>query len=185
MFTQFIQIGFQHILEGYDHLLFLTALVLVSRKWQDLLSVISAFTIAHTTTIVLCVFGVLSLPSLLTESLIAASIAYAGFENIFRKNFNKRWMIAGAFGLVHGAGFSGHLVSVLQPLLGTGQVWGPIFGFTFGVELGQLAVITLIYPAVMLARYFNRELAFVRAFSAIIAIAGTTLFILRLSGSSL
>jgi hypothetical protein len=185
MFTQFIQIGFQHILEGYDHLLFLTALVLVSRKWQDLLSVISAFTIAHTTTIVLCVFGVLSLPSLVTESLIAASIAYAAIENIFRKNFDKRWVIAAAFGLVHGAGFSGHLVSVLQPLLGTGEVWGPIFGFTFGIEIGQLSVITLIYPAVMLARYFGRERVFVRAFSALIAIAGTTLLIMRLAGSSL
>jgi len=185
MFTQFIEIGFRHILEGYDHLLFLTALVLVSRKWQDLLSVISAFTIAHTTTIILCVFGVLSLPSLLTESLIAASIAYAGIENIFRKNFDKRWLIAGGFGLIHGAGFSGHLVSVLQPLLGTGQVWGPIFGFTFGIEMGQFAVITLIYPAVMIARHFNREVVFVRAFSVLIAVAGVTLLVLRLSGSSL
>lgn len=185
MFPQFIQIGFQHILEGYDHLLFLAALVLVSKKWQDLLSVISAFTIAHTTTIVLCMIGVLSLPSLLTESLIAASIAYAGVENIVRHSFDKRWLIAGAFGLVHGAGFSGHLVSVLQPLLGTGQVWGPIFGFTFGIEMGQLAVISIIFPAVLLARYYRKELVFVRAFSAVIAIAGTTLLVLRLSGSSL
>ena len=160
MLQQFIGIGFHHILEGYDHLLFLAALVIVSRRWQDLLSVISAFTIAHTTTIVLSVFGLLALPSLITESLIAASIAYAGIENIFSKRFDKRWLIAGLFGLVHGAGFSGHLVSVLQPLLGTGQVWGPIFGFTFGIELGQLAVITLIFPAVMLARMFNKEAIF-------------------------
>lgn len=185
MFTQFISIGFHHILEGYDHLLFLAALVVVSRRWQDLLSVISAFTIAHTTTIVLCVFGVLSLPSLLTESLIAASIAYAGIENILRQKFDRRWMIAGAFGLVHGAGFSGHLVSVLQPLLGTGEVWRPIFGFTFGIELGQFAVITLIYPAVLVARRFEQERVFVRSFSALIALAGSVLFILRLSGSPL
>ena len=184
MLPQFIGIGFQHILEGYDHLLFLAALVLVSRRWQDLLSVISAFTIAHTATIVMCVFGILSLPSLLTESLIAGSILYAGLENIFSKKFDKRWIVAGLFGLVHGAGFSGHLVSVLQPLLGTGQVWGPIFGFTIGIEMGQLCVIAVVFPVLLIARRYERERMFVRYSSATIACAGALLLVLRLAGSS-
>ena len=184
MLQQFIGIGFCHILEGYDHLLFLTALVIVTRKWQDLLGVASAFTIAHTATIVLSVFGYLSLPSLLTESAIALSIVYAAMENLFSKKFDKRWMVAGGFGLIHGAGFSGHLVSVLQPLLGTGQVWGPIFGFTIGIELGQLGTIAIIYPLLSLARHFGWERIFVRTFSSAIAAAGAALLILRLAGSS-
>ena len=184
MLQQFIGIGFYHILEGYDHLLFLTALVIVTRKWQDLLGVVSAFTIAHTTTIVLSVFGYLSLPSLLTESAIALSIVYAAMENLFSKKFDKRWIVAGGFGLIHGAGFSGHLVSVLQPLLGTGQVWGPIFGFTIGIELGQLGTIAIIYPLLYLARRFGWERIFVRSFSTAIAAAGAVLLILRLAGSS-
>ena len=185
MLPQFIGIGFQHILEGYDHLLFLTALVIVTRKWQDLLGVVSAFTVAHTATIVLSVFGYLSLPSLLTESAIALSIVYAAVENIWSKNFDKRWLVAGGFGLVHGAGFSGHLVSVLQPLLGTGQVWGPIFGFTIGIEMGQLCTIAVIFPVLLLARHLGRERVFVRAFSSLIAAAGIALLVLRLAGSSL
>lgn len=185
MLPQFIGIGFYHILEGYDHLLFLTALVLVTRKWQDLLGVISAFTVAHTTTIVLSVVGYLSLPSLLTESAIALSIVYAATENIVSQRFDKRWIVAGGFGLIHGAGFSGHLVSVLQPLLGTGQVWGPVFGFTAGIELGQLGTIAIIYPFLYLARYLGRERVFVRTFSSAIAVAGAVLLVLRLAGSSL
>ena len=185
MLPQFIRIGFYHILEGYDHLLFLTALVIVTRKWQDLLGVVSAFTVAHTVTIVLSVFGYLSLPSLLTESAIALSIVYAAVENIVSHKFDRRWLVAGGFGLIHGAGFSGHLVSVLQPLLGTGQVWGPIVGFTIGIELGQLCTIALIYPALLLARRLGRERLFVRGFSSAIAVAGALLLILRLAGSSL
>jgi hypothetical protein len=185
MFTEFISIGFRHILEGYDHLLFLAALVIVSKRWKDLLSIVSAFTVAHTTTIVLSVFGILSLPSLLTESAIAFSIAYAGFENLVSKKFDKRWIVAGGFGLVHGAGFSGHLIAVLKPLMGAGIVWGPIFGFTCGIEMGQLAVIALVYPAVLLSRRISFERQFIRATSSAIALAGLTLFVLRLCDADL
>jgi hypothetical protein len=185
MFPQFVAIGFEHILSGYDHLLFLSALVIVSRRWKDLLGVISAFTIAHTATIVLSVFGFLALPSLLTECAIAFSIVYAGMENLVSKKFDRRWMIAGGFGLIHGAGFSGHLISVLKPLMGAGFVWEPIFGFTTGIELGQIAVVALVYPVLLLARNYGREPVFVRAFSVLIALAGATLFVLRVAGSSI
>jgi len=185
MFSQFTAIGFEHILGGYDHLLFLSALVIVSRKWKDLVGVISAFTVAHTATIVLSVFGLLALPSMLTECAIAFSITYAAMENLVAKKFDKRWIVAGGFGLIHGAGFSGHLISVLKPLMGAGFVWEPIFGFTTGIELGQLAVIALVYPVVMIAKNYGRERVLVRAASVAIAIAGVTLFVLRLAGSSI
>jgi hypothetical protein len=183
MFPQFTALGFEHILGGYDHLLFLSALVIVSRKWKDLLGVISAFSIAHTATIVLSVYGFLALPSILTECAIALSIAYAGISNVIGRQVDRKWIMAGAFGLLHGAGLSAPLLLLLKPLVGTVTV--PIFGFTTGIELGQIAVVALVYPMVMLARSYGRERVLVRAASVAIAIAGVTLFVLRLAGSSI
>lgn len=182
LFTEFLGMGYLHILEGYDHLLFLTGLVIVTKEWRSMLAVVSAFTIAHSTTLVLSALGILSLPSLLTESLIAASIAYVGIENLIRKRESGRWMIAGAFGLVHGAGFSGHLVSVLKPLLGMGYVWSPIMGFNIGIELGQMSVIAVLFPLIYAARKYHWERKLIVTSSVAIALAGVTLLVLRLMG---
>src|SRR6266550_3568667 len=106
-FEAFFRIGFFHIIEGYDHLLFLAGLIIVTKDFRSLFSVISAFTIAHSTTLVLSALGILSLPPVVTESLIALSIVYVGIENVVRKEARGRWIVAGSFGLIHGAGFSG------------------------------------------------------------------------------
>ena len=116
-FNLFLEVGFRHILEGYDHLLFLAGLIIVAKDFRSLFPVITAFTIAHSTTLILSALGILSLNPTLTETLIAVSISYVGIENLIRKSIQFRWVIAGGFGLIHGAGFSGHLIKLLRSVL--------------------------------------------------------------------
>jgi len=181
-FSIFFHLGFEHILEGYDHLLFLTGLVIVTHDWKSLLGVISAFTVAHSTTLVLCALDILSLNPIITESLIAASIAYVGVENVVRKEQAGRWMIAGGFGLIHGAGFSGHLTGLLKSMLGMGNIWAPLIGFNIGIELGQLLVIAILFPVMWLLHYRKLRDAIIPEISRMIATVGLVLVIWRIWG---
>lgn len=184
MFTLFLELGWRHILEGYDHLLFLAALVIMTRDWRSLLSVITAFTIAHSITLVLSALGILSLPPIFTESFIAASIAYVGIENNVRREHKNRWIIAGLFGLIHGAGFAGHLTGLLKTTMGAGNVWSPLLGFNVGIELGQLTAIAIIFPFLWLMRKYRAEERIVPEISRMIAAAGLILVIWRIWGLS-
>jgi hydrogenase/urease accessory protein HupE len=184
LFQVFFELGWKHILEGYDHLLFLTALIIVTKEWRSLLSVISAFTIAHSTTLVLSALGILSLPPVITESFIALSIVYVGIENIVRREQRGRWIVAGSFGLVHGAGFSGHLTELLKSTLGAGNVWTPIIGFNLGIEAGQITVLSLLFPLMLLVRKTHKENVLVPEVSRAIACVGAVLFVWRLWGIS-
>lgn len=121
-------------------------MIIVADKWKNLLTIISAFTITHSTTLILSALGILSLPPILTESLIAASICYVGIENVISGNKNKRWLVAGLFGLIHGAGFSGHLTDLLKTMLNGSELWSTLMGFNIGIELGQLLVIIAVFP---------------------------------------
>ena len=181
-FSAFLHIGFLHIIEGYDHLLFLLGLILVTKQWKSLLKVISTFTVAHSTTLILSARGILSLPPIVTESLIALSIVYVGIENVVRKETKNRWIVAGSFGLIHGAGFSGHLTELLKAQLGMGNIWSPITGFNIGIELGQLTVIACVYPLMMLMRRYNSERSIVPEVSRVIAAIGGVLMVFRLFG---
>ena len=181
-FILFLQIGFRHILEGYDHLLFLLGLIIVTKDLKSLLSIASAFTITHSTTLILSALGILSINPTVTETLIAVSIAYVGFENLIRKDQKYRWIVAGTFGFIHGAGFSGHLTELLKSMLGMGNIWAPLMGFNIGIELGQVAVIILVYPVFLYLRKIEKQKLIVPAASVIIAAAGIFLVILRLSG---
>jgi hydrogenase/urease accessory protein HupE len=181
-FSMFLGLGFNHIMEGYDHLLFLLGLVIVSRDWRSLLRVISAFTIAHSTTLVLSALGIVSLPPILTETLIAASIVYVGIENVVRRGGGGRWVVAGLFGLVHGAGFSGHLTGLLKSVLGMGSMWPSLIGFNVGIELGQIAVIAIVFPLLYLVRRKGKEELIVSELSRAIAAVGAVLIVWRLWG---
>jgi len=181
-FTIFFNLGWRHILEGYDHLLFLTGLVIVTTSWRSLLKVISAFTIAHSTTLVLCSLGIISLDARITETLIAASIAYVGIENVVRKKYDSRWIISGSFGLIHGAGFSGHLTDLLKAMLGAGNVWSPLLGFNLGIELGQIIAISIIFPFIWLMRKFKKEDVLIPELSRAIAAVGIVLIVWRIWG---
>lgn len=104
-FGRVVLLGVEHILLGYDHLLFLLALIIVSARFIRLLTVVTAFTVAHSITLALAWYEVVALPGRLVESLIALSIAYVAVENLLHKEGRHRWLISFAFGLVHGIGF--------------------------------------------------------------------------------
>ncbi len=179
-FILFLEVGFRHILDGYDHLLFLAGLIIVVKDLSSLFPVITAFTIAHSTTLILSALGILSINPTLTETLIAASIAYVGIENLIRKRMQYRWIIAGGFGLIHGAGFSGHLIELLKSVLGIGNMWLPLIGFNLGIEAGQFAVLLLIYPAIRFVQIKKKRDLIVSYTSFAIVVIGVALVITRI-----
>ena len=181
-FETFFKIGFFHILEGYDHLLFLLGLIIVTKDFRSLFKVISAFTIAHSTTLILSALGILSLPPVITESLIALSIVYVGIENVVRKETKNRWIVAGSFGLIHGAGFSGHLTDILKGMMDMGNVFIPLTGFNIGIEAGQIVVICIVFPLMWLVRKYGKEREIVVEISRVIAAVGAVLLVFRAFG---
>jgi hypothetical protein len=144
----FIRMGFVHILDGTDHLLFLLCLVIPLRRLRPLLLVVTAFTVAHSITLIASAYGVapdaLWFPPLI-ETLIAVSIVYMAFENIVGTSSQRRWMMAFGFGLVHGFGFSFALREKLQ--FAGSHLASSLLSFNIGVELGQLLVLILLIPA--------------------------------------
>ena len=169
---RFVHLGFLHILEGTDHLLFLFCLVIPFRRLRALLPVITAFTVAHSVTLIASAYDLapdfLWFPPLI-ETLIAASIVYMAFENIAGAgSVERRWMIAFGFGLVHGFGFSFALRRSLQ-FAGT-HLLTSLLSFNVGVELGQLLVLILLIPALqLLLRYAVAERMGTIILSAIVA----------------
>ena len=144
---EFTVIGFTHIVPlGLDHILFVLGLFLLSTRVAPLLIQVTAFTIAHSVTLALSVYGIVSLPPTIVEPLIAASIVYVAVENMLTSQL-KPWraLVVFGFGLLHGLGFAGVLQEVGLP---HGQFVPALVSFNVGVELGQLAVITLAYLTV-------------------------------------
>ena len=139
-------LGFTHILpKGLDHILFVLGLFLLSTRNGPLLIQVTAFTVAHTVTLALAVYGVISLPPSVVEPLIAASIAYVALENILTPQLKpwRVWVVFG-FGLLHGLGFAGALQELGLP---RAHLLPALASFNVGVELGQLAVIALAFLA--------------------------------------
>lgn len=156
---RFIEMGFEHILEGIDHLLFLFCLVIPLRSVRALIPVVTSFTIAHSITLIGSSFGVapsaLWFPPLI-ETLIALSIVYMAFENIVGAKLEHRWIVTFGFGLVHGFGFSFLFSETLQ--FAGGHLFSSLLAFNIGVELGQLFVLILVIPVLnLLFRYFVNE----------------------------
>ncbi len=146
---QFVGLGFRHILGGIDHLLFLLCLVIPFRKLRPLILVVTAFTVAHSVTLISAAYGLapggLWFPPLV-ETLIAASILYMALENIVSKGaWAQRWAIAFGFGLVHGFGFSFALTETMQ--FAGAHLLASLVAFNVGVELGQVLVLALLVPA--------------------------------------
>jgi HupE/UreJ protein len=150
---RFIALGFEHILDGADHLLFLLCLVVpFRRELRTVVVVVTAFTVGHSVTLVASAYGLapagLWFPPLI-ETLIAASIFYMAVENIIAPNRRIRWAIACGFGLIHGFGFSFALQSTLQ--FAGEHLLTSLLAFNVGIELGQLVVLILLVPALNLA----------------------------------
>lgn len=144
-FWRFVRLGVEHIFTGYDHLAFLLGLLVATATLGSLVKIITSFTIAHSITLALATFNVVILPSRLTESLIALSIAYVAAENLFNFRAMKRYYITFLFGLVHGFGFSNVLREMDLP---RSSLALSLFSFNAGVEIGQITFVLLIFPLV-------------------------------------
>jgi hypothetical protein len=171
---RFTREGFFHILDGIDHLLFLFCLVIPFRRFLSLVAVVTSFTVAHSITLIASAMGVapgaLWFPALV-ETLIAMSIVYMALENIAAPALQRRWLVTFGFGLIHGFGFSFALRETLQ--LAGSHVLTALLAFNVGVELGQLAVLVLLVPALdLLFRYGVRERIGTIILSALVAHTG-------------
>jgi hydrogenase/urease accessory protein HupE len=138
-----LRLGIEHILTGYDHLLFLLALVLVGGSLRSVLGVVTAFTLAHSVTLAVAALGIWTPRPTLVEPAIALSIAYVGIENCVAPDIRRRWRLTFLFGLVHGFGFAGALREVA---LSAVQLPVALASFNIGVEAGQLAVLAVVLP---------------------------------------
>jgi hydrogenase/urease accessory protein HupE len=183
-FFAFLMLGIEHILTGYDHLLFLFALLLVTREFIAALKIITCFTVAHSITLALATFDVFTIPGQIVEPLIAATIVYVGIENIIlRREPKGRWALTFGFGLIHGFGFAGVLRD-LGIASGSGGIAVPLFSFNLGVELGQIAVAAILLPLIWrFSRKPEFALHWVPACSVLVAAAGAYWFIDRVWGA--
>jgi hypothetical protein len=171
---RFLKLGFFHILDGIDHLLFLLALVIPSRGIRSLVIVVTAFTAAHSITLMAAASNLvperLWFPPLI-ETLIAASILYMALENIIGAGIKRRWVVAFGFGLIHGFGFSFALRETLQ--FAGSHLATSLLSFNVGVEIGQLLVLAVLIPVLnLLFRHVVAERMGTIILSAFIAHTG-------------
>ena len=178
--------GLLHILTGYDHLLFITALVLSVRGLWELVKVVTAFTLAHSITLALSAFDLFRLPPSVVEPVIAASIIFVAVQNVFWPERTRDWTrlaVAFFFGLFHGLGFAGGLLEAMQGMSSNALVLA-ILGFSVGVEVGHQVVVLPTFCALKLARGWRlgpnqneaRTLLISRYASAAISVAGMVYF---------
>jgi hypothetical protein len=174
----FFFLGVEHIITGYDHLLFLLVLILCGGNLIQILKIITAFTLAHSLTLAAAALNIITLPSVLVEAVIALSIAYVAFENLYpRYAISKRWTISFVFGLMHGFGFSSVLREIGLPQ--DNLIWS-LLNFNLGVEAGQLAAVVLVLPVLFWLRKTAWEAKVVRVVSAVVMGVGIALFIERI-----
>jgi hypothetical protein len=157
----YLRLGFEHILTGFDHLLFvLGLLLLVGTNWK-ILQTVTAFTVAHSITLALAALGLVQVPSALIEALIALSIMFVAYELIPRKDGSstltrqKPWLVAFMFGLLHGLAFAGTLSSVGLP---AGSAVPALLLFNVGVEIGQMVFIALAVGVIIVLRRVSHHL---------------------------
>jgi HupE / UreJ protein len=162
--ASFVREGVLHIFGGIDHILFLLCLVLPAvfqtkrARWQaatsmrdvalEVLETVTAFTLAHSITLVISAVGLISLPSRFVETAIALSVVAAALNNLFR-TIDARWAVAFALGLLHGFGFSSVLIDLGLP---SRELIGALLGFNVGVEIGQAAIVLVTIPVLYLIR---------------------------------
>ena len=149
----FVQ-GVWHILTGYDHLLFVSGLVLAAVSFWDLVKVVAAFTLAHTLTLTLCVFNIVNLSSRIVEPMISTSIMLVALQNIFFPKQSTGWArmaIAFGFGLFHGLGFAGGLKDAMSELPAM-ALWVSLIAFSIGVETGHQIVVIPFFMILRLIR---------------------------------
>jgi hypothetical protein len=176
--ASFFRLGVEHIFLGYDHVLFLLSLIVVSRFW-DVVKIVTSFTIAHTVTLILATLEVVELPSRLVETAIAGTIVYVAVENFWIEQANRRWMLTFFFGLVHGFGFAGVLRELGLPTVGLVR---SLLSFNVGVEVGQLAIVAVLFPGMAALSKWRYGKQSQYAISGVIALCGLCWFVDRAFG---
>jgi hypothetical protein len=177
--VDFLGLGALHVLTGLDHVLFVVSLLLgaagaaardVKLAFRRVVAVVTGFTLGHSITLILAALGVWRLPSTLTESLIALSIVVVAVHNLFEQVPRRRAALSAGFGLVHGFGFAGSLTQLGLPRRGTVAT---LLAFNVGIELAQLLLVLLCFPALVWAgrRSWFRARLLVPACCAIAGIA--------------
>lgn len=172
----FIRFGVEHIFLGYDHILFLLGVILLGGKFKNLVKLVTAFTIAHSLTLILSALQIIVLPPRFIESLIALSIVYIAVENFFVKNSEQRWMITFIFGLIHGFGFASVLTELGLPQKG---LVASLLSFNIGVEIGQIIIVGLLFPIILFGLRPRWQKIFVYGVSSIILVFGLLWFVER------
>ncbi|MGB8168637.1 MAG: HupE/UreJ family protein [Chthoniobacteraceae bacterium] len=176
--TRFLKLGVGHIFLGYDHICFLIALLVVSR-FRELVKIVTSFTVAHSITLILAAMGVARLPSRLVECAIALTIVYVAVENFWRKSMSHRWMLTFGFGLIHGFGFANVLAELGLPALGRVRC---LLAFNVGVELGQLAIVCIAFPLIVLLERGAHGRRVAATISAAVGLFGLGWFVERAFG---
>ena len=149
----FLKLGFEHIWEGFDHLLFVFGLILVARTWRRILVTVTGFTIAHSVTLGLAALDIVRLPQRAVEAAIAISIVFLAVEIVKGPRDTLTWRrpvaVAAAFGLLHGFGFANVLREIGLP---DGNFAGALFAFNLGIEIGQVMFAGLVFAALLASR---------------------------------
>ncbi|MGH7597346.1 MAG: HupE/UreJ family protein [bacterium] len=173
---EFTKLGIEHIFLGYDHIMFLFALIVIGGRFINLVKIVTAFTVAHSLTLILAALEILKLPSTIIESGIALSIAYVAAENFVISQAGHRWVLTFIFGLVHGFGFANVLRDLGLPA--TGLV-PSLLAFNAGVEIGQLCIVAVFFPLTLwlAKKKFQRQVVIV--FSSVILLFGLGWFVER------
>jgi hydrogenase/urease accessory protein HupE len=153
---RFVQAGIEHIFLGYDHIAFLLAVILWGQRLWPLVKVVTAFTIAHSITLSLAALQIFTIPSAIVEPAIAASIIFVAAENFFSRDVDRRWPVTFVFGLVHGFGFASALSEIGLP---ANALVPALAAFNIGVEIGQIVIVALIFPLLLLSDRIGRRKA--------------------------
>jgi len=148
---KFFKAGVEHIVTGYDHLCFLFALILWAHRIMPVVKIVTAFTVSHSITLSLAALNIFTLPSALTEALIAFSIIFVAAENFWSKDVDGRWRNTFLFGFIHGFGFASALTEMGVP---QGAVVPALAAFNIGVEAGQIAIVAVVLPVLL---YIDRH----------------------------
>ena len=181
---RYLVTGTEHIFLGYDHVAFLIAIVLWARRLWPVIKIVTAFTIAHSVTLSLAALQIVAIPSSIVEPAIAASIVFVAVENFFSRDVDGRWRVTFAFGLIHGFGFA----SALQEFgLPANAVVPALAAFNIGVEIGQVAIVSIVVPALIAVDWLIaadrekpvRAAPLVYVLSAAIALLGSYWFVTR------
>ena len=186
---EFSWLGVEHIFTGYDHIMFLVCLIVLGGRFMSLIKIVTAFTIAHSITLILAALEFLSLPGHFIEAGIALSIAYVAAENIIiisnkekeqiENTIKHRWILTFFFGLVHGFGFANVLSNLGLPTQG---LVASLLAFNLGVEFGQIIIVALLLPIILWITKTKIQRQFAYALSFVIFAFGFGWFIERALG---